>query len=145
MYACPCAEKRRCNGELHDGALLLRTFPYASWENVREVLAVQKDWVVGRLSARAVSSHRMEATRNPGAVHPLPKPGSKFRGNQQDVSIISAHLAPITMQGALVFPPMSVGMMEASATRNPSMPRTRSCGSTTAMSSTPIRQVPAGW
>lgn len=36
-----------------------------------------------------------------------------------------AHFSPITMQGALVLPLISVGMMDASATRRPSMPRTR--------------------
>ena len=38
-----------------------------------------------------------------------------------------------------------LGMIEASATRSPSMPRTRSAGSTTARSSVPIRQVPTAW
>ena len=36
------------------------------------------------------------------------------------------------------------GMTEASATRKPSMPRTRNALSTTALSSSPIRQVPQG-
>lgn len=38
---------------------------------------------------------------------------------------ISAHFSPIMMEGALVFPDVKVGMMEASATRNPVMPCTR--------------------
>ena len=39
------------------------------------------------------------------------------------------------------------GITEASATRSPVIPRTRSCGSTTASGSVsgPMRQVPAGW
>ena len=37
------------------------------------------------------------------------------------------------------------GMIEASQTRSPSMPRTRRSGPTTASSSTPIRQVPTPW
>ena len=49
------------------------------------------------------------------------------------------------MAGAFVFPPVMLGMIEASATRSPSMPRTRSAGSTTARSSVPIRQVPTAW
>jgi hypothetical protein len=44
---------------------------------------------------------------------------------------------------ALVFPETGDGMMDASATRRREIPRTRSCGSTTARSSVPIRQVPA--
>ncbi len=47
--------------------------------------------------------------------------------------------------GALVLPPVTDGMIEASATRSPSTPRTFSSGSTTARSSTPNRQVPTGW
>ena len=38
----------------------------------------------------------------------------------------------------------SLGITEASATRSPLMPITRSCGSTTAPASEPIRQVPTG-
>jgi hypothetical protein len=47
--------------------------------------------------------------------------------------------------GALVLPDVSVGMIEASATRRPAMPRTRSWASTTAIGSDPILQVPTGW
>ena len=47
--------------------------------------------------------------------------------------------------GALVLPPTILGMIEQSATRSPSTPRTRSAGSTTARSSSPILQVPTGW
>ena len=55
-----------------------------------------------------------------------------------------AAFSPIMMAGALVLPEVSVGMIEASATRSPSMPRTRSRSSTTAMASWPILQVPTG-
>lgn len=37
----------------------------------------------------------------------------------------------MTMVGALVLPPIKVGMIEASATRNPCKPCTHSCSSTT--------------
>ena len=47
--------------------------------------------------------------------------------------------------GALVLPPMILGMTEASTTRSPSTPRTRSSRSTTESASSPIRQVPTGW
>lgn len=59
--------------------------------------------------------------------------------------IISEAFCPIIMLGALVLPPISFGMTEASATRSPSTPRTFSVeGSTTAISSVPILQVPTG-
>jgi hypothetical protein len=47
--------------------------------------------------------------------------------------------------GACVFPLMSVGIIDASMPRTPSIPRTRSCVSTTAISSFPILQDPTGW
>ena len=59
--------------------------------------------------------------------------------------IRSATLSPIMIEGALVLPEVSVGMIEASATRRPWMPCTRSLGSTTAIGSMPILQVPTGW
>ena len=37
------------------------------------------------------------------------------------------------------------GMIEASITRNPSIPRRRRDASTTAVSSEPILQMPTGW
>jgi hypothetical protein len=49
------------------------------------------------------------------------------------------------MTGALVLPETMAGMIEASATRRPCTPRTRSRASTTAIASSPMRQVPAGW
>jgi len=52
----------------------------------------------------------------------------------------------IMMVGALVLPPTSVGITEASTTRRPSSPRTWHWLSTTAMVSlsAPILQVPTG-
>lgn len=57
----------------------------------------------------------------------------------------SAAFSPMTSAAGLVLTETMVGMMDASATRSPSMPCTRSEGSTTASSSVPIRQVPTGW
>jgi hypothetical protein len=56
----------------------------------------------------------------------------------------SAAFSPIMIEGALVLPDVSVGMIEASATRRPSMPQTQSWSSTTASAFAPIRQVPKG-
>src|ERR1700746_3107764 len=53
---------------------------------------------------------------------------------------MSAAFSPIMMVGALVLPPISVGMIEASTTRKPSQPCTFSSGSTTESGSVPISQ-----
>ena len=56
----------------------------------------------------------------------------------------SAARAPIMIEGALVLPETSRGMIEASATHSPSTLRAFSLGSTTLAASPPIRQVPTG-
>lgn len=72
--------------------------------------------------------------------------GAKGTSGHQRASarIISAAFSPIIMTGALVLPPISVGMIEASTTRRPARPCTRKAGSTTAIASIPILQVPTG-
>lgn len=52
--------------------------------------------------------------------------------------------SPIMIEGAWVLPLMSFGMIEASMTRRPSSPWTRSWVSTTAKSSLPIEHEPTG-
>jgi hypothetical protein len=59
---------------------------------------------------------------------------------------VRATRSAIMMVGALVLPPIRLGITEASTTRRPSMPRTRHSWSTTAIGSLsgPILQVPTG-
>jgi len=73
------------------------------------------------------------------------QPFSAADGQAAVFSIMSAAFSPIMIDGALVLPEVSVGIIEALATRRPVMPRARSWVSTTAIGSDPILQVPTGW
>jgi DNA-binding NarL/FixJ family response regulator len=57
----------------------------------------------------------------------------------------SAARSPIMIAAAFVWPPITSGMIDASATRRSASPWTRSARSTTLIRSEPMRHVPAGW
>ena len=59
-------------------------------------------------------------------------------------NIKSAAFSAIIIVGALVLPPITVGIIDASTTLKLLIPLTRSSGSTTDISSIPILQVPTG-
>ncbi len=58
---------------------------------------------------------------------------------------VGGFLSPTTIDGAFVCPRMISGNTDASATRSPVTPRTRSSGSTTEPASDPILAVEVGW
>ena len=58
---------------------------------------------------------------------------------------MSAPFSAIITTAAFVLPDTSAGMIEASTTRKPPIPRTRRRSSTTAVGSEPMRQVLVGW
>ena len=58
--------------------------------------------------------------------------------------IMSAAFSAIMITAALMLPPTRSGNTEASITRRPCVPCTRNSPSTTAISSAPMRQLPAG-
>jgi hypothetical protein len=73
------------------------------------------------------------------------RPAAASAGSTVRPRIRSAARSAIIIVGAFVLPRTSVGITEASTTRRPSMPRTRSRESTTACWSVPIRQEDTGW
>lgn len=100
--------------------------------------------------ARRQYAHRVATARVARWARPIRLPPAPCRVRAGGTTVYarvrkSAAWAPMNILGAWVCPRTSTGIIEASATRRPRTPRTRSCGSTTLFSSEPIRQVPAGW
>src|SRR6266446_645528 len=86
---------------------------------------------------RAAQPPILHAADRAGVAAPAVKAAASSR-------IIAAPFSPIMIVGALVLPVVTVGITEASMTRSPSSPRTLRRGSTTAIASVPILQVPTG-
>ncbi|GEM_PF-5327672 len=86
---------------------------------------------------RPCASFRLLRSSGCRVLHPLPAPRSHGHeagtiaadlappGYAAAASIIRDAFSPIMIDGALVLPDVKVGMIEASATRNPSIPCTR--------------------
>ena len=71
--------------------------------------------------------------------------GVRLTAGQPAESTNPAQRSPIMSVAALVFPDVTAGMTDASATRSPSTPCTRRSGAVTAIRSMPILQVPTWW
>src|SRR5699024_6854098 len=73
--------------------------------------------------------------------------GASDAGSGSRPRIMSLAFSAIMMVGAFVLPLTTAGMIDASTTRRPRRPWTRSSGSTTFMplSAGPMRHVPAAW
>jgi hypothetical protein len=111
-----------------------------------------------RFDQVAALKHPHHHAAQPGGAHGAgdrPEPVARHAGSRECLllsqiadrrqsRIKSAAFSPISTLGAWVWPRMIVGITDASATRSPSTPRTRSSGSTTLASSLPIRHVPTG-
>ncbi len=105
------------------------------------------------VAARVEQARELEELTEADAVSADRDVGDRCRGRHSGmltghaVRMRSAHFSPIIMTVMLGFTVVISGITDASATRRPVTPFTRSCGSTgdIASSTAPIRAVPTGW
>ena len=117
--------------------------PPASWHPFSEINALGK--VSYYLAPHPFSSTNGPVNRaQPAAADAGGCPVADSLAAQRE-SKLAAAFSAIIMVGALVLPPMSLGMTEASITRKPSTPRTLNSQSTTDVGSLPMRHDPTGW
>jgi len=113
----------------------------------RQVVVVCDKYPHTQFRVPFVGIQKCSAQRDVHRFYLMLKSGQEIpvsRTYRVSCSTKSDAFSPIIMLGALVLPEISVGMIEASAMRRPSIPCTRSLSSTTAILSDPILQVPTG-
>ena len=125
-----------CLNKIRGRAKTEKTAPCSRYRNCINV-PVPTSKIVMDLTCMAVMFLTF-VTLNPGTR-------TRIRDHLASSRTRSLAFSPIMIAGAFVFPLVIWGMMDASATRSPSTPTTRSFGSTTAIASVPILQVPVGW